>query len=119
MRPEEPFDPAHPRCRFPAFGKRFTQVMEKTGLRPPEIARGVGISPEIVRGYRRGFSHPSPTTKANLEKFLGETLDTPEATALPQALTLPATVTVERDPSGDLLLSIRLSPNQLAEFLQV
>lgn len=115
----EPFDPAHPRCRFPAEGERFGQVMQAAGMRPPEIARAVGISVEQVRGYRRGFARPGTVTKQKLERVLGQSLDPQpaKASAAPMSITVPASVTVQRDPSGDFIMSIRVAPDQLSRFL--
>lgn len=61
------------RCIYPNEGRRFETLM--AGRDAPTIARAVGISPEIVRAYRRGHAKPSPVTKAKLEQFFGATLD--------------------------------------------
>ena len=116
-RPEEPFDAAHSRCVYPAFGQHFSDVLAATGKRPVEIAKAVNISPEIVRGYRRGFARPSPQTQARLEKFLGVSLNLQDVPNMLQTISLPGTMTVQRDPSGDLMLSFRVSPTELAGFL--
>lgn len=79
MRPYSVFDPAHPRCLFPNFGRACDTAIAAKGLNASEVARGIGVSAEIVRGYRRGFSRPSDTTKLMLEQFLGTTFDTSEA----------------------------------------
>ena len=91
--------------------------MASTNKRPVEIAKAVSISPEIVRGYRRGFSRPSPQTQAKLEKYFGMSLNPDGKPARRDIVSLPGTMTVQYDPSGDLLVSFRVPPTELAKFL--
>ncbi len=45
--------------------------------------------------------------------YLGVSLDLQGAPVAPQAISLPGTMTVQRDPSGDLVLSFRVPPAEL------
>lgn len=78
MRPNYPFDAKHDRCIFPVFGKQFDAALDTAGLTATDVAKRADISPEVVRGYRRGFTMPSPTTQKRLEKILGTAFDTSE-----------------------------------------
>lgn len=117
MRPETPFDPSHSRCIYPEFGRRFSEVMEQAGKRPIEIAKAIDVSPEIVRGYRRGFSHPSPQTQEKLERYFGVSLDTKDLRENRETISIPGNLTVKLDDSGDMIMSFRISPGELANFL--
>jgi transcriptional regulator with XRE-family HTH domain len=75
-RPHEPFDPKHPRCKYPLFGAQFNQVLEASGMSCQDVATKVGIAVENVYGYRRGFSHPTDTTRAKLAKVFNRPLAT-------------------------------------------
>lgn len=112
-----PFDPNHKRCIFPDFGRHFDQVMTASGKSAAEISEAVNIAAENVYGYRRGFSHPSPATQAKLETYLGVSLDPSGAPPRPKKLSLPGTITVERDEAGELRFSFLFSPAELAKFL--
>lgn len=93
MRPSLPFDPNHPRCKYPDEGRHFDAILGQSGHSARSLAKAVNIYPEVVRGYRRGFGRPSPTTKAKLERVLGVSLTPPVAP--PAAIT--GTVTAVRD----------------------
>ncbi len=116
-RQHHPFDPNHPRCLFPAEGKRFDYVMAASGKSAAEISKAVNIQAENVYGYRRGFGRPSAVTRAKLEKFLGASLDPNAAPPKPDTLSLPGTITVQRDKAGELRFSFEFSSAKLAEFL--
>jgi transcriptional regulator with XRE-family HTH domain len=115
-RPQEPFDPKHSRCIYPEFGKRFSEVLISTGKTPIEIAKAVGVSAEIIRGYRRGFSRPSPPTQKLLEEFLGEPLDI-NTRNMPLEISRPGNITLTRGVSGDIKISIRISEEDVSKFL--
>lgn len=77
MRQFEPFDPNHPRVATPehaAFGKHFDSVFATSGMTATALARRVKVSPEMIRGYRRGFNIPAPSTLQKLETALGVNL---------------------------------------------
>lgn len=74
MRQFEPFDPNHPRVASPehaAFGKIFDAAFAASGMTATALARKVKVSPEMIRGYRRGFNIPAPSTREKLETALG------------------------------------------------
>lgn len=113
---ELPFDPAHPRCLHPEFGRNFTKILKESGKRPVEVAKDINVSAEIIRGYRRGFVHPSAQTMKRLEEYFGRPIgDAPRAPE--KVITLPSTLTVQRHPSGDVILTFRLTPDQFSKLL--
>ena len=116
-RDEIPFDPGHPRCKFPEFGALFSSVLEETGQRCNDVAASIKVSTEIVRGYRRGFARPSPFTMTKLEKHFGRPL-VPRADGKPDEVTMPSTLTVRRHASGDFILTFRVAPEQIGRFLK-
>lgn len=85
MAKEKPFDPKHPRCIYPVFGRNFDDALRKSGLTVPELAKKLAIREENVRAYRRGFQHPSSAVMADVERHLSATLDIPESA--PDAVT--------------------------------
>lgn len=115
-RHELPFDPAHPRCLYPEFGRTFTALLDETGKRPIQVAKAIDVSAEIVRGYRRGFVHPSPQTMKRLEAYFGRPIGDPPR-APKEVVTFPATLTVQRHSSGDMMLTFRVASDQLSRFL--
>lgn len=113
----EPFDPTHPRCRYPAEGARFSELMEAANMRPPEIARATGIAVETIRGYRRGFDKPSTITRRKLEQVLGHSLDPVPIEHAQASVTVPATVTIQRNPSGTVSLTLNIDASQFSRLV--
>lgn len=112
-----PFDAHHARCVFPQFGKHFDAVMAASGKSAAEIAKAADIAAENVYGYRRGFSRPSATTHAKLEKIFGVSLDPNGAPVKPTKVSVPGTITIERDKAGQLKFSFTCASADLAKFL--
>ena len=125
MRQFEPFDPNHVRCIHPVFGKHFDTVMQASGLDAVTIAKRAAISKEVVRGYRRGFYKPIPSTLVKLEEVFGVALTPPEtvraAPMTPVAMSLPDYFKLEsaktEDATGDMIVVYRIPKTKVMDLI--
>lgn len=122
MRQFAAFDSNHPRCIHPVFGAHFDSVMQASGLDAVTIAKAAGISKEVVRGYRRGFYKPIPSTQARLEEVFGKSLTPPTVAPIqPVQFSVPPYFKVEKatveEATGDMLVTFRLPQERVFEMI--
>jgi len=122
MAQRKPFDASDPRCKYPKFGKHFDEVLGRSRYRGAALplARDTGLTPEIIRGYRRGHGRPSVETVAKLSKFLLEPVFPTDylegRAAMPETFNLRGDIQIKLD--GDFVIfSTRLSKAQFNEMV--
>jgi transcriptional regulator with XRE-family HTH domain len=107
-----PFDPQHPRCINPGFGQKMDRLMTDRNVDAVTVAKAIGVSPEIVRGYRRGFSYPSPPTMNKLETYFDTDLH-PEVVSI---ASFKSNVLVTQD-GDDMVFSFRVPRSELGALM--
>jgi ribosome-binding protein aMBF1 (putative translation factor) len=106
------FNPAHPRCIFPKYGRIVDTAMLAKDLTSEDIARQMKIDGSAVRGWRRGFGRNAPPRTAQLEGILGVKLDMSEP--VPSAKKIKAALPT--DPVLSHLAAIALAHGHTVTF---
>jgi transcriptional regulator with XRE-family HTH domain len=55
------------------FGMRLADAMERAGISGPDVAKALGVSPEMPRRYRMGLAMPRPDKMKKLAALVGMT----------------------------------------------
>ena len=112
-KPMSPVDPKHPRV-VPgglSFAQWLRRQLERLGWSPVEAARHFAVSPEITRGYMRGFNVPTAVTLARIEAAVGAKYR-PSAPA-EAVVSIPVQGTAQASGVDDIVITLRLSRAKL------
>lgn len=58
---------------FLLFGTRLADAMDRAGISGPDVAKALGVTPEMTRRYRMGLAMPRPEKMKKLAALVGMT----------------------------------------------